>query len=130
MIRLRVNSVFLLGLVLLIFASTAKAQPPFTGQTAGGPIISPYLGLTNGGFAGGGDVSNYFTLVLPQIRAQQEFQRQQGQISQLQNQQKLAPFAGNRAGSPIQSPQIRSTGHPTFFNNYSHYYTLQPGRRQ
>jgi len=128
MIRLAFKS-SLIGIVLLILATTVEAQPPFTGQSAPGPILSPYLGLTGGGL-GNSDVSNYFTLVLPQIRAQQELQRQQGQISQIQNQQKLAPYAGTRAGSPIQSPQIRSTGHTTFFNNYSHFYTLQPGRRQ
>ncbi len=128
MIKLLVKCSFV-GMILLILVTSAEAQPPFTGQSAPSPILSPYLGLTGGGL-GNADVSNYFTLVLPQIRAQQELQRQQGQISQLQNQQKLAPYAGTRAGSPIQSPQIRSTGHTTFFNNYSHFYTLQPGRRQ
>jgi hypothetical protein len=120
----------LLLLLLLIITGQAEAQPPFTGQLAPQPVISPYLGLSGGGL-GNFDNSNYFTIVLPQIRAQQELQRQQGQISQLQRtQQRQTPFAGNRAGSPIQSPQIRNTGHTTFFNNYSHYYNLTPGRRQ
>jgi hypothetical protein len=118
----------LLGLTLLLLTTPAVAQPPFTGQTAGGPVISPYLGLVGNDFNSG--VSNYFTLVLPQIQAQQALQRQQGQIGQLQRQERANVLAGNRASNPIQSPQIRSTGHPTSFNNFSHYYAIQPGRRQ
>jgi hypothetical protein len=112
----------------LCFPLAIQAQPPFSGQSSAGPIVSPYLGLANNG-NGNADVSNYFTIVLPQIRAQQEFQRQQRQISQLQTQQRATPLAGTRGGSPIQTPQIRSTGHQSFFNAYSHYYT-QPVRRQ
>lgn len=118
----------LLGLTVISLAVTAWAQPPFTGQSTSRPTLSPYLGFGgNTGF--NTDLSNYFTIVLPQIRAQQELQRQQGQISQLQRQQSITPYAGSRSPGPIQSPTIRSTGHTTFFNNYSHYYTIQQGRR-
>lgn len=117
------------GFSFLLLATMAVAQPPFTGQTAGGPVVSPYLGLVSGDVSGRG-VSNYFTLVLPQIQAQQALQRQQGQIGQLQRQERATSLAANRGSTPIQSPQIRSTGHPTAFNNFSHYYSIQPGRRQ
>jgi len=127
MIKLLTISCFI-GLAFLLLATPAVAQPPFTGQTAGGPVVSPYLGLVGNDFNSG--VSNYFTLVLPQIQAQQALQRQQNQIGQLQRQERATTLAGNRATNPIQSPQIRSTGHPTSFNNYSHFYTIPPGRRQ
>lgn len=125
MINILIKSSFFA--LALLLAPVAFAQP-FAGQTAGGPVISPYLGLVNNDFNSGG-VSNYFTLVLPQIQAQQALQRQQAQIGQLQRQDRANALAGNRGIRPIQSPQIRSTGHPTSFNNYSHYYALQPGRR-
>jgi hypothetical protein len=109
-----------LGSALLLFSGTAFAQPPFTGQTAGGPIISPYLGLVNNNNINNG-VSSYFTLVLPQIQAQQALQRQQTQIGQLQRQTRATALAGTRGGTPIASPQIRATGHTTSFNNFSHF---------
>lgn len=115
---------FLLAIVLLLWMSPAWAQPPFTGQYTPGPVISPYLGLVNDG-----SVSNYFTLFLPQIQAQQALRQQQGQIGQLQRQERANAQAGNRATNPIQSPQIRSTGHPTSFNNFSHFYQVPQGRR-
>ena len=124
---------FLLNAVGLLFAlqltSPLFAQP-FAGQSAGSPLISPYLNLNSNNTNG---VSNYFTLVLPQIQQQQQqqaLQRQQSQISQLQRQERPTALAGNRAGNPIQTQLIRSTGHPTTFNNYSHYYDIRTGRRQ
>jgi hypothetical protein len=111
--------------------SPALFAQPFAGQSAGGPVVSPYLNLTTNNSNG---VSNYFTLVLPQIQQQQQqqtIQRQQSQIGQLQRQERAAAsFAGNRGSNPIQTPQIRSTGHVTTFNNYSHYYFYTPVRRQ
>lgn len=120
---------YVVGLLFALqFTLPAFAQP-FAGQTAGGPIVSPYLNLTNNNSNG---VSDYFTLVLPQLQQQQQqqaLQRQQFQIGQLQRAQ-AQTLAGTRGGNPIQAPQIRSTGHPTTFNNYSHYYSILPGRRQ
>ena len=124
--KFQLLSISLAG-ALLLLATPAIAQPPFSGQTAGGPIVSPYLGLVSDQNFGG--VSNYFTLVLPQIQAQQALQRQQTQIGQLQRQTRATALAGNRGGSPIQSPQIRSTGHQTTFNNYSHFLPPPQGRR-
>lgn len=111
------------------FASPLLAQP-FAGQSVPGPVVSPYLNLNN---VSNNGISDYFTLVLPQLQQQQQqqaLQRQQNQIGQLQQQQRASTLAGNRGGNPIQSPQIRSTGHPTSFNNFSHYYSIQQGRRK
>ncbi len=119
----------LFALALLLFATSAFAQPPFTGQTTARPVVSPYLNLVNIA-PGNNGVSNYFTQVLPQIQQQQDLQRQQSQIGLLQQQNRATELAGSRAKNPIQAPQIRSTGHPTSFNNYSHYYTFQSSRRQ
>ena len=120
---------YAVGLLFAMQFSLPVFAQPFAGQSVGGPIVSPYLNLNNVNTNG---VSDYFTLVLPQLQQQQQqqaLQRQQYQIGQLQRAQ-AQTLAGTRGGNPIQAPQIRSTGHTTSFNNYSHYYSLSPGRRQ
>lgn len=119
---------FALGLLFWGFAQVAYAQP-FAGQSTR-PVLSPYLGLSGNGIGFDG-ISNYFTIVQPQIQAQEALQRQQSQIGSLQRQARAAAAtASNRNPNPIQQQQIRGTGHGSTFNSYSHFYTIREGRRQ
>jgi hypothetical protein len=97
------------------------AQPPFSNLPPSRPVVSPYLQLLNQQTPG---VSNYFTLVKPQIEARRELVQQQYQIDRLAHQvNRQRP-----AGLPVQgSKEIRGTGHETVYMNYLHYY---PIRRQ
>lgn len=99
-------------------AAPVTAQPPFANSGPTAPRLSPYLNLLNQNTPG---VSNYFTLVKPQLDAQRQFRSQQQQISQLQR-------SRNTGISPRGSNDIRATGHDTTYMNYSHYYQF-PGRR-
>jgi hypothetical protein len=101
------------GLVVLLSAGAARAQPQFGGQQMspyGRPVISPYLNLFRPGNLG----INYFGLVRPQIEAREAFE-------QLRITSQLPP-----TGSDPQSP-IPITGHRTTFGNYQAYFgNVQP----
>lgn len=115
------TSAVLLGLGLLLTgASETQAQLPFSNLPPPRPTVSPYLNLLGQQSPG---VSNYFTLVRPQIDQRNEQLRQQREIQQLQR-QSLTQRTG---GVPVSgSREIRGTGHESVFMNYSHYY---PQRR-
>jgi hypothetical protein len=90
------------------------------------PTISPYLNLFRDDLEGNKGVSNYFTLVRPQLRQQQanqqqfrEIQRLEQQVRTLQYQQDLGTT--NSAGVP-------ATGHRTRFFDTGAFY-VQPRRR-
>jgi hypothetical protein len=104
----------------LITPPAALAQLPFSDISAIRPTVSPYLNLlrnTSGG------ISNYHTLVRPQIQARETMLRQQAQINQVQRQAQR----GQPGGVPVRgSQEIRGTGHETAYLNYLHYY---PARR-
>lgn len=95
----------------------AQAQQPFS-NVQQQPTVSPYLNLLN---RQGQGLPNYQTLVRPQIRTDQEFARQQGQLSQIQRRQ-AGLAAGGAFGPRGISTQIRGTGHITRFMDYSHYF--------
>jgi hypothetical protein len=102
--------------------AAAEAQLPFSDINTGvlRPSVSPYLNLTN---SNNRNISNYFTLVRPQIQAREALMRQQAQISQVQRQAQR----GQAGGVPVRgSQEIRGTGHETAYMNYLHYY---PARR-
>jgi hypothetical protein len=112
-----------LSAIALAAASEVRGQGqlPFSNLPANRPTVSPYLQLLNQQTPG---VSNYFTLVKPQIEARRELVQQQYQIDRLQHQVNRA----RPAGLPVQgSKEIRGTGHETVYLNYLHYY---PVRRQ
>jgi hypothetical protein len=98
-----------------------QGQPPFSNLPPSRPTVSPYLQLLNQETPG---ISNYFTLVRPQIEARRELTRQQLEIDRLQHQVNRA----RPAGLPVQgSKEIRGTGHETVFMNTLHFF---PQRRQ
>src|SRR5437762_2134344 len=102
---------------LALMAGSASAQSPYSDR----PTVSPYLNLLRTDQFGTILPPNYQTLVRPQLDQQQQIQQQQGQINNLQQQ--------NRRGAPAsQQRGLSSTGHraPDFsehrYLNYSHYY--------
>lgn len=100
------------------FGKRGPATKPFTGSTSRS-TISPYLGLFNNGLLGD-EISNYNTIVRPQLRQQrinQRFQQQAQQLNQ-QFQQAVARPAYNPQGSE----QTMATGHRTLFNYTGHFY--------
>jgi LmbE family N-acetylglucosaminyl deacetylase len=102
------------------FSAPASAQPPFQNIGPSQPVISPYLQLLNQQTPG---VSNYFTLVRPQLEQRASLQRQQDQIRALQKQQ-----LARQGFSPQGNNNIRATGHETTFMFYSHFFQF-PARR-
>lgn len=112
--------IFVLGMSWVVAPSSIQAQTPFSDMPTLRPSVSPYLNLLRNS---GGGVSNYHTLVRPQIQARESLLRQQAQINQVQRQVQR----GQPGGVPVRgSQEIRGTGHETAFMNYLHYY---PARR-
>jgi hypothetical protein len=104
--------------------SPGRASKPFS-SVGSSPTVSPYLNLFREDFDGGGDF-NYQTLVRPQFQplaTNQQFQRQNTEISQRVQQISAQSAFGNPAGSEQQYP----TGHQTAFGFYSRFY---PGMQQ
>jgi len=83
------------------------------------PTVSPYLNLFRDGQ--GNAVLNYQTLVRPQLR-QIERNRQQSQAIEGLNRQ-IQQIRSQQAFPVSGSTDIRATGHPTQFQNLSHYYS-------
>lgn len=77
------------------------------------PTVSPYLNLYRNDLRG---VATYQTLVRPQLQQQAINEVQQSEISQLRSQ--LSTERSERMLSTL--PQ---TGHPSYFRQYSHYYS-------
>jgi hypothetical protein len=79
--------------------------------------VSPYLNLLGGNDIG---VTNYQSLVRPLINQGTAIQRQGASLNNLQQAFGAQYYGGRRGGA--------TTGHATFFMNYSHYYNLAPRR--
>lgn len=97
---------------------------PFS-SVSSSPTVSPYLNLFREDFDGGGDF-NYQTLVRPQFQqlaTNQQFQRQNTELSQRVQQISAQSAFQNPAGSESQYP----TGHQTAFGYYGSFY---PGMGQ
>ena len=112
-----------LGLLVVVamslFAGQASAQISQYSNIYNRPTVSPYLNLLQGNRFG---VSNYQTLVRPLIEQREAAQMNQANIQQLQQQFQSGQAAAMRRGGG--GGGARSTGHPTRFQNYLHYYTL------
>jgi hypothetical protein len=79
-----------------------------------GPTVSPYLNLLQGNNFG---VTNYQSLVKPLINQGNAINRQGSSLRNLQQQVNSRPAYGAGGGGI-------STGHATYFMNYSHYYNF------
>jgi len=105
-------------LAAAIWAPHAHAQTGIPYQpnalgSAGGPYqspISPYINILRGGAF---PAVNYYNIVQPQLQFN-------AAIGQLQTQQNLLSQA-------ISNPNVlgETTGHPTAFGNWTHYYSYQ-----
>ena len=107
--RMRRNVRGIAGLLLCVTPLGARAQSPgIRPQTSPfpRPAVSPYLNMARGG----SPALNYYNLVRPQ-------QDTQTAILQLQQQSRATTQL-------IQTPPdaILTTGHPSRFLNYSHYF--------
>jgi hypothetical protein len=103
-----------------------RSAKPFSSVTSS-PTVSPYLNLFREDFDGGGDF-NYQTLVRPQFQqmaANQQFQRQNTELSQRVQSISAQSAFQNPAGSESQYP----TGHQTVFGYYGRYYPGMPQPR-
>jgi hypothetical protein len=101
------------------------ASKPFS-SVSNSPTVSPYLNLFRDDFDGGGDF-NYQTLVRPQFQqlaTNQQFQRQNTELSQRVQAISAQSAFKNPAGSEQQYP----TGHQTAFGYYGNYYPGMPRR--
>ena len=88
------------------------------------PTVSPYLNLVR---EGSGLTANYQTLVRPAMERRRQANRQQVAISRLQS--SVTNMQGEMASR--RQPQGRfSTGHPSGFMYYSHYYPALSRRRR
>jgi hypothetical protein len=104
--------------------STSK---PFS-SVSSSPTVSPYLNLFREDFDGGGDF-NYQTLVRPQFQqmaTNQNFQRQNTELSQRVQSISAQGAFQNPAGSQTQYP----TGHQTVFGYHGRYYPGMPQQRR
>lgn len=105
-------------------AGSGTSAKPFS-SVSSSPTVSPYLNLFREDFDGGGDF-NYQTLVRPQFQqlaTNQQFQRQNTELSQRVQAISAQSAFQNPAGSEQQYP----TGHQTAFGYYGRYY---PGMQQ
>ena len=107
----------LVALVVLLGAEVAQAQYTGRADSPYGPTTSPYLNLlqNNNQF---NPVSTYNTLVKPIVDQNNAINRQGASLNRLQGQV--------NSGLPTGTTGRGSTGHASYFMNYSHFY----GRRQ
>ena len=82
------------------------------------PTVSPYLELLRQGGAPIQGLPTYQTRVQPQLQQGRVNRQQQAQIQRLQAQ--VARQGTLERGGAF---ELRTTGHRSFFMNYSHFYT-------
>jgi hypothetical protein len=101
------------GILMLSGLRQASAQNP--GQFYQSPTTSPYLNLLNDNTSG---ISNYQTLVRPQLDGREAILRNTVGLQRLQQQFQQSQSATARGTNGT----TRSSGHQTRFMNYSHFY--------
>lgn len=100
------------GIASSLLAVEASAQAPARRPVPSSrPTVSPYLNLLNNQNP---NVTNYQSLVRPQVNQQRVNSQQAASISRLQARPPKSSNAGNEA--------LRSTGHQATWNYYSHFY--------
>jgi hypothetical protein len=107
----------LVGLAIVLSGGHAFGQSPYS-NIYNRPTVSPYLNLLQSNRFG---ISNYQTLVRPMIEQREASIQNQANIQQLQQQFQSGQAAAMRRGS---SGGARSTGHPSRFFTYLHYYPV------
>jgi hypothetical protein len=111
----RMGTAAALTLLALAGLPAAQAQtyaPPVTNPFQP-PVVSPYLNLRRGG----SPAVNYYGVIRPQEQTNASLHQLQQQVTTGQ-----ATLAGEAAALALPS-----TGHPTRFFNYSHYFFNQGG---
>ena len=111
---------FLVGAMFALLPGHVFGQRSVAGQVFNRPTVSPYLNLLRG--TGSGSLPSYYTLVRPQIEQRQENIRQQAALQQLETRINQ-PLRANVQPGTGASSAIRGTGHATYFQNYSHFYS-------
>lgn len=91
-----------------------RNKRPFEDMNLARPAVSPYLNLLNSQSTG---ITNYQTLVKPQVQQLATARRQGAQINQLQKQVAARPTSGTQG-----SESLRPTGHHSTYQNFSHFY--------
>jgi hypothetical protein len=83
------------------------------------PTVSPYLNLLQNNQ----NLPQYQTLVRPFLEQQSinDFNQRESQLMRRQ----INTLQGRSAGAGTGVGPMRSTGHPTRFMNYSHYYNMR-----
>lgn len=116
------------ALIAAAFAlpSAANAQA-YRGYSSGvnGPTVSPYLNLLQRNQFG---LPAYQSLVRPEFEARNAIAQQELNLQQLQQR------VNNSVSEPSRRIQgsgtnVRRTGHPTYYSEYSHYYNSNTLRR-
>jgi hypothetical protein len=106
------------AVVVLSNADAARAQYTGRADSPYGPTTSPYLNLLQNNNQLN-TVSAYNTLVKPILDQNASLNRQGTSINRLQNQVNSGAGGGGGGGGGAGG---RSTGHSSYFMNYSHYY--------
>ena len=109
------------AIVAAVFSlpSAVQAQA-YRGYSSGvnGPTVSPYLNLLQRNQFG---LPSYQTLVRPEFEARNAIARQELNLQQLQQQvNNQSPEASRRGRGS--GTNVRRTGHPAYYSEYSHYY--------
>jgi hypothetical protein len=99
--------------------SPAWAQYPYVRPQTnpfGTPVVSPWVNLNRFG----NPAVNLYGIIQPQMQLQTG-------LAQLQQQQQALAAGTGLTGA---DPNLPTTGHPTRFQNYSHYFMTQGGTGQ
>jgi hypothetical protein len=106
------------GLLCFAWTQRAAAQGPASGPAgspSSRPAVSPYLDLTRRGDT----TFNYYRRVRPEVELRAATAQNRSAIGQLRSDQ--AQAEASRA--------LPTTGHPTYFQNLSHFYPRGPATR-
>jgi len=107
----------MLAAACLALAAPARAQYPYVRPQTNPynkPVVSPWINLNRGG----NPAVNLYGLVQPQLETSST-------LTQLQQQQQALATGAVALGG---NQNLPTTGHPTRFLNYSHYFLRQGGQ--
>lgn len=114
--RIIATSLIAFAFVISLVNDAAAQAYSLSSPTQNRPTVSPYLNLLQTNQFG---ISQYHSLVRPQLEARDASQRNSAQISQLQSQVQSFQANANRSRAGGRS------GHVTSQLYYSHYYNMR-----